>query len=155
MRHLAIKIVKTQINSRIKTQNKAADSKPFKPNEGPVPETLISFISGIFSHYLYDSVQCLACTRNLGGYSERGSVSVLTVRKFVLLCGQCTVCVERTQRLVHCLCWRQSVVSALVMLKAVSGWCTGCVEGIQWLVHCLCWRHSVVSALVVLKAVSG
>ena len=87
MRQFSIKIEKTQINPKIKTRNKAADSKPFKPNEGPVPETLISFISGIFSHYLYDSVQCLAGIRNLDRYNERGSVSGLTVREFVLLCG--------------------------------------------------------------------
>jgi len=79
--------VKTPINPKIKTQNKAVDSKTFNSNEGPVPETLISFISGISSHYPYDSVQYLACTRNFDRYSEGGSVSVLTVRKFVLFCG--------------------------------------------------------------------
>jgi hypothetical protein len=34
MRQLAIKIVKSK-----STPNKAVDNKPFKPNEGPVPET--------------------------------------------------------------------------------------------------------------------
>jgi len=78
--------VKTPISPEIKTQNKEADNKPFKSNEETVPEKLIYYICGIFCHYLYDSVQCLACTRNLDRYIERGSVSVLTVGKFVLLC---------------------------------------------------------------------
>ena len=76
-----------------KTQNqmshkmKAADSKGFRSNEGPTsPRNIDLFISGIFSHYLYDSVKYLAWPRNVDMYNECGSVWVLIVRRFVVLC---------------------------------------------------------------------